>query len=381
MGILLLVVPRPRRTISNIVLFVFYGRTKEQVMMKVKNNLAWTFFTIFVYLVANASGFEYSFFNETNSTYGNSSSTIFEGTLCSPESINATNHSANEPLTIELGEEAIFQFDLPRSSQYLECFVFRPNETYSYNITQTNSTNNTNTEHCISFFSNHYLQHNKNEQRKRTSARMGEIQIRRHLNTSMGNDHYECHVNISNVNEEDNGKWKAVMTAKLLGQRQGHKKEIHEYSQVINVKVHGNWSEIPGYCPECGPGNKTTEKFCNNPEPQHGGDPCDCDKATFAIAGNFCNDTYANITEICSEWTDCTTPQPTTTSAPESGTTKLHATEPPVKDPKIWIWIVIVVLILCILAVIGVWLYLKKKKSGGNGGGGQKYDDVPQDAK
>ena len=172
-------------------------------MMKVKNNLAWTIFTIFVYLVANASGFEYSFFNETNSTYGNSSSTIFEGkfnsilfslvrttakieresdfivklnyhasfsvgTLCSPESINATNHSANEPLTIELGEEAIFQFDLPRSSQYLECFVFRPNETYSYNITQTNGTNNTNTEHCISFFSNHYLQHNKNEQRKRT---------------------------------------------------------------------------------------------------------------------------------------------------------------------------------------------------------------------
>ena len=63
------------------------------------------------------------------------------------------------------------------------------------------------------------------------------------------------------------------------------------------------------------------------------------------------------------------------------GTTKLHATEPPVKGPKIWIWIVIVVLILCILAVIGVWLYLKKKKSGGNGGGGQKYDDVPQDAK
>ena len=48
-------------------------------MMKVKNNLAWTIFTIFVYLVANASGFEYSFFNETNSTYGNSSSTIFEG--------------------------------------------------------------------------------------------------------------------------------------------------------------------------------------------------------------------------------------------------------------------------------------------------------------
>ena len=91
------------------------------------------------------------------------------------------------------------------------------------------------------------------------------------------------------------------------------------YKISICKLVHGNWGEIPGNCPECGPGNKTTEKWCNNPEPQHGGDPCDCDNATFAIAGNFCNGTYAKITEICSEWTDCTTPQPTTTPAPESG--------------------------------------------------------------
>ena len=44
---------------------------------------------------------------------------------------------------------------------------------------------------------------------------------------------YECKVNISAVNEEDNGEWKAVLTG-----GDGHTKEIHEYIQI--VKVQGN---------------------------------------------------------------------------------------------------------------------------------------------
>ena len=66
-------------------------------------------------------------------------------------------------------------------------------------------------------------------------ARNGEISI----TVTRINDEtqYECKVNISTVNEEDNGEWKAVLTG-----GDGHTKEIHEYTQV--VKVQGNQLDI-----------------------------------------------------------------------------------------------------------------------------------------
>ena len=67
------------------------------------------------------------------------------------------------------------------------------------------------------------------------SARNGEISV----SITRVNDQtqYECKVNISTVNGEDNGEWKAVLTG-----GDGHTKEIHEYTQV--VKVQGNQLNI-----------------------------------------------------------------------------------------------------------------------------------------
>ena len=71
------------------------------------------------------------------------------------------------------------------------------------------------------------------------SARHGEIQIARNLMkhiTIDDDEAYQCRLNISNIAEEDDGEWKVVMTARLHVENQLAIREIHEWSQVINVK-------------------------------------------------------------------------------------------------------------------------------------------------
>ena len=106
---------------------------------------------------------------------------VLDGQKCSKNGINVT-HNITKDILIEEGNSTTITFDFPMDFQYYSCFVFRPNETYKYILTDDCITNGS----CISFSKDNYLQHSVNNSFNRLSVRKGEIEINNHREIKSG---------------------------------------------------------------------------------------------------------------------------------------------------------------------------------------------------
>ena len=272
-------------------------RQKNFLRMKFSNNIQY-WMLCSVMLLLNIYGTDGNDSRNGFDTFSNKSKNLDNGRKliqpkCSSGQINISSHDASQEITIEKVKATTFGFNVSTDFEYYVCFVFRPNETYKYSLTDCENDNGT----CISLFKNNYLQHSINSNLSRLTARNNEIEIDYQIkNHSEGQN--SCSVDINYVQENDHGEWKVVIMEEIeegsgdVFWDIGDGPEIHEFSQILNVKVHGNWSEDPGYC-KCGDTNKTTRKFCDNPAPKNGGNNCTCGSL------ESCNGIYAEIVEPC----------------------------------------------------------------------------------
>ena len=83
---------------------------------------------------------------------------LFTEPDCSGKTINNSTHAPNREIIVKKGRNKSFEFTLPRDRTLYACYIFRPNESYSYLLTDDNETGGT----CISFDSNHDLEYNIN---------------------------------------------------------------------------------------------------------------------------------------------------------------------------------------------------------------------------